>query len=114
VSASNSPFQFDDRGAILRELSVHSLSASLTALAHSLRALLKLSYAVSWARGGGAMPGGVVAGVWFALHPIQTEAVTYVTGRALLGLALGWALLRARVSAVRAAAAAGAHAVATR
>lgn len=131
--ALNSPFQFDDRGAIVRELSVHSLSGALAGLAHSLRALLKLSYALSWALGGGAswpfhvfnllvhllnielvmrlytaatrrelrwpfaglLPGGVVAGVLFALHPIQTEAVTYVTGRSaslstcfmLLGLA---------------------------
>lgn len=117
--ALTSPFQFDDRGAIVRELSVHSLSSALAALGHSLRALLKLSYALSWALGGGAswpfhafnllvhllnvelvmriysaatrrelgwpfaglLPGGVVAGVLFALHPIQTEAVTYVTGR---------------------------------
>jgi len=131
--ALNGPFQFDDRGAIVRELSVHSLSAALAALGHSLRALLKLSYALSWALGGGKtwpfhafnllvhllnvelvmrlytaatrrrlswpfaglMPGGVVAGVLFALHPIQTEAVTYITGRSaslstcflLLGLA---------------------------
>ena len=117
--ALNSPFQFDDRGAIVRELSVHSLSGALAALGHSLRAVLKLSYALSWALAGGAswpfhvfnllihllnvelvmrlysaasrrelgwpfaplMPGGVLAGSLFALHPIQTEAVTYVTGR---------------------------------
>jgi len=131
--ALTSPFQFDDRGAIVRELSVHSLSTALAALGHSLRALLKLSYALSWALGdgkswpfhafnllvhllnvelvmriysaatrrelgwpfAGLLPGGVVAGVLFALHPIQTEAVTYVTGRSaslstcfmLLGLA---------------------------
>jgi hypothetical protein len=138
--ALNSPFQFDDRGAIVRELSVHSLSAALAALGHGLRALLKLSYALSWAVGGGKtwpfhgfnllvhlvnvellmrlytaatqrrlgwpfaglMPGGVVAGALFALHPIQTEAVTYVTGRSaslstcfmLLGLA--WYVAGAR------------------
>jgi hypothetical protein len=138
--ALNSPFQFDDRGAIVRELSVHSLSDALAALGHSLRALLKLSYALSWALGGGKtwpfhgfnllvhllnvelvmrlytaatrrelswpfaglMPGGVVAGALFALHPIQTEAVTYVTGRSaslstcfvLLGLA--WYVAGAR------------------
>jgi protein O-mannosyl-transferase len=138
--ALTSPFQFDDRGAIVRELSVHSLSAAAGALAHGLRALLKLSYAVSWALGAGEtwpfhafnllvhlvnvelvmrlytaatrrqlswpfaelMPGGVVAGVLFALHPIQTEAVTYVTGRSaslstgFMLLALAWYVAGAR------------------
>jgi hypothetical protein len=117
--AVGSPFQFDDRGAIVRELSVHSLSETLAGAAQSLRTLLKLSYALCWALAGGATwpfhifnllthllnvelvmrvygaavrrerswpfaglePGGVVTGALFALHPIQTEAVTYVTGR---------------------------------
>ena len=136
----DTPFQFDDRGAIVRELSVHSLQATFAALGHSLRPLLKLSYALSWALGDGKswpfhafnllvhllnvelvmrlytaaqrrdlrwpfaelLPGGVVAGTWFALHPIQTEAVTYVTGRSaslstcFLLLALAWYVTGAR------------------
>jgi tetratricopeptide (TPR) repeat protein len=117
--ALSSPFQFDDRGVILREASVQSLDAAVTSLG-GLRPLLKLSYAASWALGGGSPlafhvfnlllhlvnvelvlrlyraaadrssrfpfrgslePGALVAGVLFALHPIQTEAVTYVSGR---------------------------------
>jgi protein O-mannosyl-transferase len=113
------PFQFDDRGVILRDPAVHSLAASLSALG-GLRPLLKLSYAVSWALGAGSpvpfhvfnvllhllnvelvlrlyragserssrmpfvaplTPGAVVSGLLFALHPIQTEAVSYVSGR---------------------------------
>jgi len=111
------PFQFDDRGVILRETAVHSLGwASL----HGLRPLLKSSYALCWVVGGGAPlpfhvfnllvhllnvelvlrlytavtqrssrwpyptslgPGVAIAGALFALHPIQTEAVAYVSGR---------------------------------
>jgi protein O-mannosyl-transferase len=113
------PFQFDDRGVILRETSVHSLGAAL-ASSNGLRPLLKLSYALCWAVGAGSPfwfhafnllvhllnvvlvlrlysaasapsarwpfraglePGALLAGLVFALHPIQTEAVTYVSGR---------------------------------
>lgn len=113
------PFQFDDRGVILRDVSVHSLSSALASLG-GLRPLLKLSYAASWAVGGGSPlafhvfnlllhlvnvalvlrlyraacdrssrfpfrassePGALLAAVLFALHPIQTEAVSYVSGR---------------------------------
>jgi protein O-mannosyl-transferase len=113
------PFQFDDRGVILRETSVHSLGAALASL-NGLRPLLKLSYALCWAVGGGSPfwfhafnllvhllnvvlvlrlysaavtpaarwpfraglePGALLSGLFFALHPLQTEAVTYVSGR---------------------------------
>lgn len=119
VRALAGPFQFDDRGVILGDASVHSLSGTLTSLG-GLRPLLKLSYAVSWALGGGSPlafhvfnlllhlvnvalvlrlyraacdrssrfpfrgasePGALFAAVLFALHPIQTEAVSYVSGR---------------------------------
>jgi hypothetical protein len=112
------PFQFDDRGVILRDPTVQSLSATLTSL-WGLRPLLKLSYSVCWALGQSPVtfhvfnllvhllnvallvrvfaaatdpelrwpfrarmtPGATVAAVLFALHPIQTEAVTYISGR---------------------------------
>lgn len=112
-----SPFQFDDRGVILREQDVHSLG---WASVHGLRPLLKLSYALCWALGGGSPvafhvfnllvhvlnvelvlrlytaatrpegrwpfsaalgPGAAISGMLFALHPIQTEAVAYISGR---------------------------------
>ncbi len=117
--ALGTPFQFDDRGVILRETSVHSLATAFSNLS-GLRPLLKLSYALCWAVGGGTPfwfhafnllvhllnvelvlrlysaavtpsarwpfrarlePGALLAGLFFALHPIQTEAVTYVSGR---------------------------------
>ncbi len=112
------PFQFDDRGVILRDQTVHSLSATFTSL-WGLRPLLKLSYAICWALGqspvtfhvfnvlvhllnvallvrvfaaatdsesrwpfhGRITPGAIFAAMLFALHPIQTEAVTYISGR---------------------------------
>lgn len=127
------PFQFDDRGVILRDSTVHSLSATLNSL-WGLRPLLKLSYSLCWSLGQSPVtfhvfnllvhllnvvllvrvfaaatdpalrwpfrspltPGATVAAVLFALHPIQTEAVTYISGRSaslgttflLLGLLL--------------------------
>ena len=120
LSSLGSPFQFDDRGAILRELSLHSFGTALGSL-HGLRPLLKLSYAVCWSLGGGSpLPfhlfnlavhlvnvelvlrlyraatepgarfpfvdgapsgGALLAALLFGLHPLQTEAVTYITGR---------------------------------
>jgi tetratricopeptide (TPR) repeat protein len=117
LGSLSTPFQFDDRGVILRDLSVHSWPA--VASLHGLRPLLKSSYALCWAAGGGSpvyfhlfnlavhlvnvelvlrlyraacepsrfpfggapSGGAVVAGLLFGLHPLQTEAVTYVTGR---------------------------------
>jgi hypothetical protein len=117
--ALQSPFQFDDRGTILRDPSVHGLGASLSSLGESLRPVLKASYGLCWALGGGGPavfhafnllthlvnvelvmrlvtasartrargigssldPTALIAGVLFAVHPLQTEAVTYVTGR---------------------------------
>jgi hypothetical protein len=117
--ALESPFQFDDRGTILRDAAVHGLVATFGSLSLSLRPLLKLSYGLCWTLGGGKplvfhalnlalhllnvelvlrlateaarLYGGVrgsalayvgfPAGALFALHPLQTEAVTYITGR---------------------------------
>ncbi len=114
-----SPFQFDDRGSILRDPTVHGLWAAVATLGQSLRPLLKLTYGLSWTLGSGKpfafhafnlavhlvnvelvvrlateaarLRGnaneaelarvGLPAGALVALHPLQTEAVTYVTGR---------------------------------
>jgi protein O-mannosyl-transferase len=117
--ALTGPFQFDDSGAIVRDASVHGLSAAFEQFGASLRPILDLSYALSWAVGSGATwpfhaanlllhlinielvmrlataalnrsarwpfrglsRGAALTGAVFALHPIQTEAVTYITGR---------------------------------
>src|SRR5687768_4583472 len=52
--ALQGPFQFDDSAVVLRDESVHSLAAAVEHLGLRLRPLLKLSYALSWAAGGGA------------------------------------------------------------
>lgn len=102
-----SPFNFDDRGVVVEADAVHSLGGLLADLGHGLRPVLKASYALSWAFGGAPLsfhvfnlvvhlvnvglvlrlakaaraPSVMVPAVLFALHPIQTEAVTYVSGR---------------------------------
>lgn len=119
ASSLTGPFQFDDHGVIRRYTPVHSLDGALDALFSGLRPLLKLSYALSYAMGGGSplafhvfnvlvhavnvalflrvygaasdgrrrwpfhdgSPGAFVAAIAFALHPIHTEAVTYISGR---------------------------------
>ncbi|HEY6555862.1 MAG TPA: tetratricopeptide repeat protein [Polyangiaceae bacterium] len=112
------PFQFDDYDVVVRYEPVHSLSGWWAAVGQGIRPLLKLSYALNWVLGAGALgfhvfnvlvhvlntelvmrlctaagdrrerwpftPRGraaFAAGLLFALHPIQTEAVTYVSGR---------------------------------
>jgi hypothetical protein len=105
------PFQFDDFGVIVDYQPVHSMGAWWAAASHGLRPLLKLSYALNWTIGAGALGfhlfnvlvhlanvelvmrlyaaasrvesrvGSLAAGLLFALHPVQTEAVTYVSGR---------------------------------
>lgn len=112
----STPFQFDDRGVIVEAGRVHDLGRAIVSAGDGLRGLLTVSYAVSWALGGGhplafhlgnlavhlvdvvlvvrlvglalhdrrdpaAVLGTAAAAVVFALHPLQTEAVTYVSGR---------------------------------
>lgn len=105
--ALTSPFAFDDRGVVVEADAIHSLGGLLADLGHGLRPVLKVSYALSWAFGGSPLsfhvfnlvvhlvnvdlvlrlakaaraPSAMVPAVLFALHPIQTEAVTYVSGR---------------------------------
>ena len=102
-------FQFDDFKVIVANPAVHSLAAWRDDLAGGIRPLLKLSYALNWMAGPGEAgfhafnlavhvvntmmvlwlvgrltndrAAAVVAALLFGLHPAQTEAVTYVSGR---------------------------------
>lgn len=104
--ALTSPFVFDDLG-VLDTNAVHSLPGLVADLGRGLRPVLKASYALCWALGGSALvfhtfnlvvhllnvelvfrlakiarsTWPMVPTVLFALHPIQSEAVTYVSGR---------------------------------
>ena len=116
ANALEASFQFDDWEVIVRDPRVQSLAAWWDSLP-GMRPLLKLSYALNHASGGGvvgfhaanvlihagngllilflvrrfaAQAGeSPVAGGWlalatalvFVLHPVQTEAVTYASGR---------------------------------
>jgi hypothetical protein len=99
-------FQFDDFNVIVNEPAVHSWSAFLER-ATGVRPLLKASYLLNWTLGGfqlfniavhavntalvyqvgralfpeKATHVAVIAALLFALHPVQVEAVTYVSGR---------------------------------
>ena len=102
-------FQFDDLNVIVREPRVASLPAWWASLP-GIRPALKLSFALNQASGlgllgfhlanvgihivnallaygvlsrlGPRVPGAALLGaLLFALHPVQTEAVTYVSGR---------------------------------
>lgn len=111
-------FQFDDWNVIVGDPRVHSLGAWWDSMP-GMRPVLKLSYALNYALGGSvegfrgfnlllhALNAGLVyrllqrfgsplaagvAALLFALHPVQTEAVTYVSGRSV-ALAGGLALL---------------------
>ena len=105
------PFQFEDFGVIVDYQPVHSLGAWWAAAGHGLRPLLKFTYALNWTIGASAIgfhlfnllvhlgnvelamrlyvaasrvetgTGALAAGLLFAVHPVQTEAVTYVSGR---------------------------------
>lgn len=111
ATALAGPFQFDDYNVIVAFAPVHSLSAWWDALP-GLRPLLKLSYALNWtvspspfgfhlanlllhllngallaAWARRALPLGargawLLAALWL-LHPVQTEAVTYIAGRSV-------------------------------
>lgn len=105
------PFQFDDYNVIVNFAPVHSLAGWWQGLP-GIRPLLKLSYAGNWALspapfgfhlfnlllhlGNGALlwawarralplrPGMALAlALLWLLHPLQTEAVTYVSGRSV-------------------------------
>lgn len=105
--ALTGPFVFDDRGVVVESDAIHSAGGLLADLGHGLRPVLKASYALSWAFGGSPIafhvfnlvvhlvnvelvlrlakaaraPSAMAPAVLFALHPIQTEAVAYVSGR---------------------------------
>jgi len=99
-------FQFDDYNVIVNYPTVHSWEALFERASAGVRPLLKASYTLNWTLGGGFQlfniavhainasmlyligkslfrHGGaaLVAALLFALHPAQTEAVTYITGR---------------------------------
>jgi tetratricopeptide (TPR) repeat protein len=109
LNSFSGAFQFDDYPAIVQNAGVHSFPAWLHDLGSGIRPLLKLSYLINWLSGTGragfhavnllihlgntlllyrlarkyagtAAPALVAAGI-FALHPLQTEAVTYICGR---------------------------------
>jgi hypothetical protein len=105
------PFQFDDYNVIVHNPRVHSLGAWARSLGSGIRPLLNLSYTLSWIADpspfgfhlvnvvlhlantllayrlclalGVARPAALLAALLFGLHPIQTEAVTYVSGRSV-------------------------------
>lgn len=112
------PFQFDDWNVIVEQPAVHSLAAWWQAMP-GMRPLLKLSYVLNWSGPDSAasfhrvnllihaVNVGLVwrlllrwpqlsraAACWaaliFALHPVQTEAVTYIAGRSMSLMALFW------------------------
>lgn len=112
------PFQFDDWNVIVDQPAVHSLAAWWQAMP-GMRPLLKLSYALNWSGPGSAasfhlvnllIHAANVGLVWrlllrwpqldrraawwaaliFAVHPVQTEAVTYIAGRSMSLMALFW------------------------
>lgn len=121
-AALHGPFQFDDWNVIVDQPAVHSLSSWWVSMP-GIRPLLKLSYAIDWQTGGGALPfhltnlllhaantcmvwmlvrrwpglAAEVAGsvaLWvamiFALHPVQAEAVAYISGRSMSMMAFFW------------------------
>jgi len=111
-NAFDGAFQFDDYAVIVDNNAVHSLSGWYKSLP-GIRPLLKLSYTVNWISGTGlfgfhlfnlachlancllvfailkrwpatslATPAFIAAAL-FALHPVNTEAVTYLSGRSV-------------------------------
>lgn len=103
-------FQFDDYNVIVNYPTVHSWGTLAERAGGGVRALLKASYTLNWTLGESALgfhlvnmalhafntvllyrigrslfektPGAAfVAALLFALHPAQTEAVTYISGR---------------------------------
>lgn len=99
-------FQFDDYNVIVNYPTVHSWEALFEHAGAGVRPLLKASYTLNWTLGGGfqlfnvlahalnavllylvgrslfgSSAAAFVAALLFALHPAQTEAVTYASGR---------------------------------
>jgi hypothetical protein len=105
------PFHFDDYNVIVNYPTVHSWSALFERASGGVRALLKASYTLNWTIDSGPLgfhlvnialhatnavllyligkrliPDNVrnyslLPALLFALHPMQTEAVTYISGR---------------------------------
>jgi hypothetical protein len=106
-------FQFDDYNVIVHYPTVHSWELLSERAGAGVRAALKASYTLNWTLGGGStfgfhlvnvalhslnavllffigrriFPGhenaSLIAALLFALHPAQTEAVTYISGRSV-------------------------------
>lgn len=103
-------FQFDDYPVIVNYPTVHSLSAWWADVGHGLRPLLKFTYTLNWASGGGEtgfhlvnlglhfaasllvyrialyilpelQKAALITALLFAVHPAASEAVTYISGR---------------------------------
>ena len=112
------PFQFDDWNVIVESPAVHSLTAWWQSMP-GIRPLLKFRYALKWQgveRAAGfhlvnvlihaanvilvwrllqRWPGLRHSIAWwvaliFAFHPVQTEAVTYISGRSMALMAFFW------------------------
>ena len=111
-------FQFDDHNVIVANPVVHSWSAWRADLAQGIRPLLKLTYTWNWVSGYGLLgfhlvnilfhaanslllfclagtlfptlstASRLVSVLLFAVHPLQTEAVTYICGRSVSQMAL--------------------------
>ena len=120
-NALGASFQFDDFQVIVGAPAVQGWAPWVRDLPHGLRPLLKLSYLLNWKLGAGAVgfhavnvvihlanvllfhrlakplagPGAFWAALVFALHPAQTEAVTYACGRSVSLMTL-FALLSLR------------------
>lgn len=101
-------FQFDDYNVIVFNPSVHSFSAWFSDISYGIRLLLKLTYTLNWISGFGIFgfhlfnlaihlanttfiyllslrltnkKTAFLASILFAIHPVATEAVTYISGR---------------------------------
>ena len=114
-NALGGAFQFDDYNVIVNNPAVHSFAAWADSMP-GIRPLLKFSYALNWTLN--AAPFGfhlfnvvihainavlvfrlllslsaapwapLIGALLFALHPVQTEAVTYLSGRSVSLMAL--------------------------
>ncbi len=112
-NAWSGAFQFDDYNVIVHNSVVHSWAGFVRDLGHGIRPLLKFTYTWNWTSGLGlpgfhlvnialhaassvllfalartlfpALSGGAAlfAALLFAVHPVQSEAVTYLSGRSV-------------------------------
>jgi hypothetical protein len=108
ANAADGPFQWDDWLVIVDNPRVHALSAWWGAVGGGIRPVLSLTYTLQWIAGAGARgyhlanvathalavplafvvcrrvagpTAAAIAALVFAVHPVQTDAVTYVSGR---------------------------------